>query len=124
MLGIETGGTVHVNNRMSALDDRGFWMDFHTFGYEWIDNTHVRFTCDGYVYADQQLREGAEQLAYSQPANVIIGYAVGSGNHGTPTTDPDAWQNTNKFVNDWVYIYQLAGQDLFFPKNGTWVNVR
>lgn len=88
-------------------------MDFHTYGYEWLDNTHVRFTCDGEVYADQQLREGPEQIAYSQPAYLKLSLACGSGNHGQPTTDPDEWTNTNKYIVDWVHIYQKDGQSLW-----------
>ncbi len=71
------------------------------------------FTCDGEVYADQQLREGPEQIAYSQPAYLKLSLACGSGNHGQPTTDPDEWANTNKYIVDWVHIYQKDGQSLW-----------
>lgn len=114
-LGKENGytETIHVNNKVISKDARGFWMDFHTYGYEWLDNTHVRFTCDGEVYADQQLREGPEQIAYSQPAYLKLSLACGSGNHGQPTTDPDEWADTNKYIVDWVHIYQKDGQSLW-----------
>ncbi len=114
------GGTVHVNNRVSSEDDRGFWMDFHTFGYEWLDNTHVRFTCDGYVYVDQELKDPAEQHAFLQPTFLRLSMACGAGSHGQPTTDPDEWQNTNKFIVDWVHIYQKAGQKVFRFENSKW----
>lgn len=110
-------GAVHVNNRHYSEDDRGFWMDFHTYGFEWLDNTHVRFSCDGYVYADQQLREGAEQLAYSLPMSLRLSMACGTGNHGDPTSDPYYWENTNQFINDYVHIYQVDGQELFTDYN-------
>jgi beta-glucanase (GH16 family) len=119
-------GTVHVNNKRSSLDDRGFWMDFHTYGFEWLDNTHVRFTCDGEAYVDQQLREGPEQSVYEQPAYLILSLATGSGNHGEPTTDPNEWNNSNKFITDWVHIYQKDGQHMFNYNKSTdsWTQTR
>lgn len=112
-------GTVHVNNKLSAKDDRGFYLDFHTFGYEWNGNTNVKFTCDGYVYVDQDLREGAEQMAYEIPQLIRLSLACGSGNHGEPTTDPVEWTNYNKFIVDWVRLYQLKGQKLYNWSNQT-----
>jgi beta-glucanase (GH16 family) len=117
----DKGGTVHVNNRVNAADERGFWLDFHTFGYEWVDNTHVRFTCDGYVYKDQELKDPAEMHAFLQPTYLRLSMACGAGSHGQPTTDPDAWKNTNKFIVDWVHIYQKAGQKIFQKEKGKWV---
>ncbi len=111
---------IHVQNRIYATDDRGFWMDFHTFGFEWIDNTHVRFTCDGNVFADQMFETEGEKNAYSHSAYLRLSMACGSGNHGTPTTDPDEWQNTNKLLVDYVNIYQKEGQHLWVYQ-GDWV---
>ncbi len=108
--------TVHVNNRVTSEDDRGFYMDFHTYGFEWVDDKTVRFTCDGKVYAEQSLREG-EQEAYSQAQWLKLSLAVGTENH--PITDnADEWRNTNTFVTDWVYVYQKRGQKLFFGEGG------
>lgn len=108
-----TVGHVHVNNKVASKDDRGYYMDFHTFGFEWLDKTHVRFTADGKVYVDQQLREGAEQIAYEQPQVIRLSMACGSGGHGQPTTDPVEWTKYNKFIADWVHIYQLKGQKIY-----------
>lgn len=105
-------GIVHVNNRVSSADDRGYWMDFHTYGFEWLDNTHVRFTCDGYVFADQALREGPEQEAYSYPQYLMLSMAAGTGEHSL-TTNQDEWANTNKYIVDWVHIYQKSGQKIY-----------
>ena len=106
-------GIVHVNNKTSSEDDRGYYMDFHTFGFEWLDNTHVRFTCDGETYVDQQLREGPEQEAYAQPQILQLSLACGSGNHGEPTTDLIEWRDYNKFIVDWVHIYQKKDQKMY-----------
>ena len=106
-------GTVHVNNKVTCKDDRGFYMDFHTFGFEWNGNKNVKFTCDGEVYVDQDLREGAEQLAYELPQVVYLSLACGSGNHGQPTTDPIEWEYYNKYIVDWIRLYQVKGQKLY-----------
>ena len=105
-------GAVHVNNARHSDDDRGFWMDFHTFGYEWVDQTRVRFTCDGEAYVDQELREGAEQLAYSQPTYMQISMVFGSSNQGL-TTDEKELTETNKFITDWIALYQKTGQTMW-----------
>ena len=39
--------------------------------------------------------------------------ACGSGGHGQPTTDPVEWTKYNKFIADWVHIYQLKGQKIY-----------
>ena len=104
---------VHVNNKVTCKDDRGFYMDFHTFGFEWNGNKNVKFTCDGEVYGDQDLREGAEQLAYELPQVVYLSLACGSGKHGQPTTDPIEWEYYNKYIVDWVRLYQVKGQKLY-----------
>ncbi len=113
-------GTILKSNRIENYDGRGFYMDFHTFGYEWIDNTHVRFTRDGYVYADVELDEPAMRHAYLQPTYLRLSMACGSGNHGQPTTDKNEWQNTNKYIVDWIHIYQKKGQKLFLSNQGGW----
>lgn len=105
-------GIVHVNNATYSDDDRGFWMDFHTFGYEWLDQTHVRFTRDGEAYVDQQLREGAEQLAYSLPTYMQISMVFGSSNKPL-TTDQKELTETNKFIVDWIALYQKSGQSMW-----------
>ena len=108
-----TTGAICVSNRKSCEDDRGYYLDFHTFGFEWLDNTHVRFAVDGEVYVDYMLRDGPETLAYSQPQYLILSLSCGSGNHGEPTTDPVEWEKYNKFIADWVHIYQKKGQKLY-----------
>ena len=115
-------GTVHVNNRVSCADDRGFYLDFHTFAFVWDSDKNVKFTCDGYVYVDQDLREGPEQLVYSQPQWLKLSMACGTGNRPA-TTDPVSWQNYNKFITEYVHIYQKKGNKLYYSKNSQGKNV-
>ncbi len=112
----EKDGTVHVNNRVSCADDRGFYMDFHTFAFVWDDDTNVKFTCDGYVYVDQDLRDGPEKLVYSQPQWLKLSMACGTGNRPA-TTDPISWRDYNKFITEYVHIYQKQGNKLYYSKN-------
>lgn len=115
-------GTVHVNNRVSCADDRGFYMDFHTFAFVWDSDENVKFTCDGYVYVDQDLREGPEKLVYSQPQWIKLSMACGTGNRPA-TTDPVAWERYNKYITEYVHIYQKKGNKLYFSKNPNGSNI-
>ncbi len=105
---------LHVNNRLTSKDDRGFWMDFHTYGFELLDCTKISYTCDGDVWCVQELREGAEQHAYDQ--SVFIRLAMAPGTNGFAVTeDEESWKNYNSYIVDYVHVYQHAG-DLIYTK--------
>lgn len=115
--------TVHVRNDFYCKDDRGLWMDFHTFGYNWISNKHVQFTVDGYITFDQKLEDPAEQIAYSVPANLRLANSVGSQQHGAEPSGSKAWEESSSYINDYVYIYQLKGHELWVNDGeGSWNN--
>lgn len=42
-----------------------------------------------------------------------LSLACGSGNHGEPTTDLIEWRDYNKFIVDWVHIYQKKDQKMY-----------
>ncbi len=113
-------GTVltHQKNTRYSNDDRGFYMDFHTFGFEWIDDTHVKFTCDGEAYAEHVFTTDAEKEAFSQPVFIMLSLACGTANHGQPTTDPYEWENSNQYITDWVHLYQVEGNSMYRFKGG------
>ena len=123
ILGLEKDqtGAVHVNNKLSAKDDRAFWMDFHTYGFELLDEKRITYTCDGYSWCIQDLREGAEQHAYDQSVFLRLAMAPGTNNHPV-TTNPDDWQNYNKYIVDYVHVYQHKGDKIYTkPLRGdTW----
>jgi beta-glucanase (GH16 family) len=109
---------IHVNNKVVAKDDRGFWQDYHTFGYEWDENK-VTFTCDGFPYVTQDIsRHHAEVDALCMPVFIRLSMACGFQSRGGITDDPWEWENTNKFIVDYVNIYQKDGQKLYFGKDG------
>ena len=108
-------GWIHVNNRISSTDDRGYWMDFHTFGYEWLDKTQITYTCDGNIWCEQPLREGGEQLAYDQPVFMRLAMAAGTKNYPV-TDDIDSWTKYNKYIVDYIHIYQHKGDKIYHKK--------
>lgn len=113
-------GTVltHQKNTRYSNDDRGFYIDFHTFGFEWIDDTHVKFTCDGEAYAEHVFTTDAEKEAFSQPVFIMLSLACGTANHGQPTTDPYERENSNQYITDWVHLYQVEGNSMYRFKGG------
>ncbi len=114
-------GHIHVNNRKDCDDDRGFWMDFHTFGFEWNEDYSVAFTVDGRPWVSWTLREGAEQHAYSYPVYLKLSMACGtSGNY---TDDEYEQKNTNKYITEYVHIYQKKGQKTYYKNGNNWSTV-
>lgn len=115
----EAGGkTVHVNNHRYADTDRGFWQDYHTFGFEW-DDKKVTFTCDGFPYVTQDITQNAAEAdALNMPMFLRLSMACGFASRGGITDDPEEWANTNKYIVDYVNIYQKPGQEIIYYRNG------
>lgn len=111
------GRLVHVNNKVSAKTDRGFYKDFHTFGFEWNEKK-VTFTCDGFPYVTQDITKNpAEVEALNMPLLLRLSMALGFSSRGGITDDKDEWENTNKYIVDYVNIYQKPGQTLYHGKD-------
>lgn len=104
--------TVKDHGTYEADDPRGLWMDFHTYGLEWVDCKTIRFTIDGYVWRETVMEEEELQKVYSQYMILQISMATAFEATGAPTEDKWQWENTNKFIVDWVYLYQLEGHGL------------
>lgn len=120
----DVSGTVWAQYKRQCTDDRGYFMDYHTFGFEWLEENRIRITCDGIVNSDYELTKGELQIAYSQPAYLMLSMSVGSTNLDPPTTDPAEWTETNKYIVDYVHIYQKKGQELLFRNKttGVWMS--
>ncbi len=121
LLGV-TSHTDHVTNTHYAKDGRGFWMDFHSYGFEWMEGK-VLFTCDGVTYGEQStLDTPGFKEAYSTPMFIRVSMATGfSGNPlGRITQNPDEWQNTNRYIVDYIHLYQKAGASLNTKPNLEW----
>lgn len=104
--------TVKDHGEYNTDDPRGLWMDFHTYGFEWVDNKTIRFTIDGYVWRETELHEEELQKVYAQYMVLQISMATAFESRGQVTQDEWHWQNTNKFIVDWIYLYQLDGHGL------------
>ena len=83
--------------------------DFHTYGMMWNDKL-VTFTCDGEDFFSYDITT-KEQDVESFNHNVWVRIALSVGNADNPfgailTENPDEWQFTNKFMVDWINIYQ------------------
>lgn len=107
-------GTILDGNKVIAKDERGFWQDYHTFGFEW-DEKHVTYTCDGFPYATQDITiNPVTHAAFTTPLFIRLSMACGFSSRGGITEDPWEWENTNKYIIDYVNIYQKPGQELIY----------
>lgn len=117
-LGKEQFGLVHTSldgktygtaKKRYSLDNRNFSQDFHTFGYLW-DETHCAFTCDGEIYFDYDITEKPEDTeCFTHCQQVKVSMATGFDNCSQDITKatPEQWRDSNKFLTDNFYIYQL-----------------
>lgn len=123
-----------------SADTRGYHLDFHTFGYGWDEN-ECFLTVDGketvrYAYATKAIANGDRETAlknfpdadpnnvaaaeieisksaFSTPAYLRLSMAVGFDSRKYVIEDGDkAWTDTNKYIVDYVHVYQLKGQQL------------
>ena len=133
-----TGFSFHKANINMNKDTRGFHLDFHTFGYGWDENTLI-FTTDGkvtfkYDYATNAMvygnatsvgslggtiegvRQGEIEVtksAFETPAYLRLSMAVGFDSREFVVPDGNKeWTESNKFIVDYVHVYQLKGQKM------------
>jgi beta-glucanase (GH16 family) len=87
--------------------DEYFYKDFHTVGYMWYKDKAV-FTLDGeeffsYTYGDKD--EFEDDLdSFDEPLSMKITMAVGFQDY--PVKGASYWQDSNKFIVDYVHVYQ------------------
>ena len=128
---LNNGVAFDKSNIQYNADTRGFHMDFHTFGYAWDENK-LFFTIDGkvtnsYNYATEPMKyangtenQKAAELAYTKdafgaPAFLRLSMAVGYGVRKYIVDDDAAeWTKSNKFIVDYVHVYQLEGQTMYY----------
>lgn len=90
-------------------DDPHFGLNFHTFGMLW-DKTQMTFTCDGEIYFSYDISKDTYDIeTFNHSLYLIVSMAVGFESGGLDINGATAyeWQNTNKFITDSVYVYQL-----------------
>jgi hypothetical protein len=71
----------------------------------------MAFTCDGEIYFSYKINESAEDLdGFHTMAYIRLSAAIGYVNNprGVVLDDADEkWYTTNKFIVDYVHLYQL-----------------
>ena len=97
--------------RYTSVDsDKGVVLgdDFHTYGFLW-DNTQMGFTCDGDLFFTYNTTTTyADMECFNQSMYLIFSMALAFEGSPLPeiTDDPVEWAETNKYVLDWLNIYQ------------------
>lgn len=84
--------------------------EFHTYGFLWTDEA-MTFMIDGDVFFSYQTNttEADIDAFVNSSMYAMLSYSVGRDNNSLDISNctPDEWQNTNKFITDWIYLYRL-----------------
>lgn len=82
--------------------------DFHTYGFLW-DPNQMAFTCDGDLFFSYDTTTKFEdQECFNHSMYLIFSMALAFENSplAVITEDPVDWAETNKYICDWLNIYQ------------------
>ena len=96
--------------RYYCPDDKKFSDGFHTFGFLWT-KSEMTFTCDGKAYFSYDITTTPEDIeCFNHKMFLILSMIVGAGDspYDIEKMTPEQWQNTNKFITDNIYLYQLS----------------
>ena len=141
---LKSGTVFYGTNYSYNKDTRGFYLDFHTYGYAW-DAEKLLFTIDGKVthsfnYATEpmatagitstkdytssskatieSIQKNESELAaagYAVPAYIRLSMAVGFATRGYVIDDrAPEWNESNKFIVDYVHVYQYDNQTIYY----------
>ncbi|MBO5747042.1 MAG: glycoside hydrolase family 16 protein [Clostridia bacterium] len=99
----------HANEKKYQCPDGKLLTEgFHTYGMMW-DSESMTFVCDGNDYFKYVFRDDNEDKnTFNQEMYLLISMALGFANNSMSINDarPEDWENTNKYIIDWVNIYQ------------------
>ncbi len=99
----------HGNDKKYQCPDSKLLGDgFHTYGMMWTADA-MTFVCDGNAYFTYNFQDGTEDKnTFTQEMYLIISMALGFESSAASINDatPEQWANTNKYIVDWVNIYQ------------------
>lgn len=94
--------------RYACPDGKLLGDDFHTYGMFW-NRDKMSFTCDGNEYFSYDITQTQEDVeCFNHKLYLILSMAVyfdSAPLAGAATAEE--WQNTNKFITDNLYLYQL-----------------
>lgn len=100
----------HGNEKRYHSVDKGVVLgqNFHTYGMMW-DDTRVTFTCDADPYFTYDTTTNLQDIETNNHSVWLrIAMNVGSSTNPEPgiTDNLDDWHKTNKFIIDWIHVYQ------------------
>ncbi len=105
--------------KADAGEGKTFNSEFHTFGYLWTETRHV-FTVDGKVQYEYNVKPSSSYYkndvdAFNEKLSLIVSMTVANPQTGgqEPTLGADYWKTTNKYIVDYVHIYQIDGQEMY-----------
>lgn len=104
----------HGNDKKYNIPDEGKVLgdDFHTYGFLWTD-TMMGFTCDGdlyFSYDTTTIEQDTEAFNHMMYLRISMANNWESAPYSGVTGDPADWADTNKYIVDWINIYQLKDQ--------------
>ena len=115
------------DRKADAGKEAGFNDGFHTFGFFWTP-TGAKFTVDGFVQFEYNYDDlhkcdrfngsitDNDYDAFNETLSVIVSMTVANPGTGgqVPDITADYWNTSNKYIVDYVHIYQIDGQDMFY----------
>lgn len=101
--------------KRQCLDGKTFNEDFHTMGCYW-NSKLIRMTCDGLPFYEYDISEDPLDIeAFNHFVYINLSLATYFKNCPlTPNATEEEWQNSNKFIVDYVHLYQTDDCELKF----------
>ena len=104
------GATYGNDKKVYCPDGKTFADDFHTYGFMW-DEDEMGFYLDGenwFTYTTNTTEWDIDVFVNSWMF-MELSFSVGRENNGLLCNDltHEEWQNSSRFIVDWLYLYQL-----------------
>ena len=102
--------------KLYCLDEKHFGEDFHTFGFLWDEN-EMKFTADGKVHFTYTNTTEQDIDSFVKDEMMVrIGMSMGRKNNSLLVENLTEYEryNTNKFIVDWVHLYQMDDPKYIF----------
>ncbi len=113
-------GRYSTAKKADAGSGKTFATDFHTFGYFWTEDCG-KFTVDGKVYFEYNYDPSSKYYVddidcFNDKLSLIISMTVAnpSASGQVPDETADYWHTTNKYIVDYIHIYQIDGQEIYY----------
>ncbi len=99
-----------INDKKFTSVDDGVVLgdDFHTYGLWWTPEK-MEFLCDGEIFFTEYINDDEGDMeCFNHSMYFILSLSVGGSNDvvGQITDNPDDWTKTNKYIIDYINVYQ------------------